>query len=239
LIDRRIAAHFFPSGNPLGAEIPFGEDGLLRVVGVVDQARLYDVHEDGRPQLYVRADQIGRRRLAFVLRTDRDPQAVVPEVRAALQRVDPRLALGEVMTMGEIAGRAVSQQRVSAVLIAGFAIGALILAAMGIYGVVAGSVTRRQHELAVRLALGASHTRVLGLVLGEGARLVALGSLIGAPGVYVVGRLLRGVLAGVAPTDPPTLAVVAVGLAAVAMLACLAPARRVLRIEPARALRDA
>jgi putative ABC transport system permease protein len=163
----------------------------------------------------------------------------VPEVRAALQRVDPRLALGEVMTMAEIAGRAVSQQRVSAVLIAGFAIGALILAAMGIYGVVAGSVTRRQHELAVRLALGANHTRVLGLVLGEGARLVALGILIGAPGVYVAGRLLRGVLVGVAPTDPPTLAMVAVGLAAVAMLACLAPARRVLRIEPARALRDA
>lgn len=239
MIDGRLAAHFFPSGSPLGAEIPFGENSRVRIIGVVEQARMYDVHEDGRPQLYVRADQFGRRRLVFVMRTDRDPQSVVPDVRAALRRVDPRLAVGEVLTMEEIAARAVSQERVSAVLISGFALGALVLAAMGLYGVVSGSVTRRRHELAVRLALGADHGRVLRLVVGEGARLVLIGMLIGVPGVYFAGGVLENLLVGVAPTDPSTLAAVALGLGLVALVACYAPARRVLRIEPAQALRDA
>jgi len=97
LIDRHLAAHFFPSGTPLGAEIPFGDDVRLRVVGVVDQARLYDVHEDGLPQLFVRSDQFPRRRLAFVLRTERESSYVVHDVRAALQRVAPRLARGGVL----------------------------------------------------------------------------------------------------------------------------------------------
>ncbi|HVL66784.1 MAG TPA: ADOP family duplicated permease [Vicinamibacterales bacterium] len=237
LIDRQLAARFFPSGNPLGAEIPLGQNRVT-VVGVVEQARMYGVHEDGRPQLYIRADQWVRRRPAFVLRADRHAQAIMPDVRAALRRVDSRLALGEVVTMEEIARQALSQERVSAVMIAGFALGALVLAAMGVYGVIAGSVTRRRHELAVRLALGANHPRVLRLVLAEGARLVALGMLIGVPGVYFAGGLLQGVLVGIAPTDPVTLAGVAVGLGAVAMLACYAPARRVLRIEPAQALRE-
>jgi putative ABC transport system permease protein len=109
---------------------------------------------------------------------------------------------------------------------------------MGLFGVVAGSVTRRRHELAVRMALGADHRRVLRLVLTEGARLVGLGVLIGVPGVYAAGRLLRGVLVGVSPWDIPTLLAVALGVGAVTMATCLVPARRVLRIEPARLLRE-
>jgi putative ABC transport system permease protein len=238
LIDSVLAKQFFPTGSPLGAKIPTGQTTPLTVVGVVDQARLYDVHQDGRPQLYFRAEDTGARSLAFVLRAGRNPQAIAPDVRAAVRRVDPRLALAELRTMDEIVGDALRQQRVSAVLIAGFALGALLLAAMGLFGVVSSAVTRRRHEFGVRLALGADHGRVLRLVLREGAVLVAVGLLIAVPGVYLAGGLIKGVLVGVSPLDPATLLTVALGLALVAMTACYLPARRVLRIEPAQSLRE-
>jgi putative ABC transport system permease protein len=238
LIDRQLARQFFPTGDPLGAKIPFGDQQSLVVVGVVEQARLYDIHKDGRPQLFVRAEDWGYRALNYVLRTGRDPRALVPEARDAIRRIDPRIALADVRTMDDVVGDALRQQRLSAVLIAGFALGALILAAMGLFGVVSGSVTRRRHELAVRLAVGADHGRVLRLVVREGATLVALGVLIGVPGVYVAGRLIRGVLVGVSPLDPLTLAAVALGLGLVAMTACYVPARRVLAIDPAQSLRQ-
>jgi putative ABC transport system permease protein len=109
---------------------------------------------------------------------------------------------------------------------------------MGLFGVVAGSVTRRRHELALRLALGADYGRVLRLVVGEGAALVGLGMLIGIPGIYVAAGLIRDVLVGVSPTDPLTLVAVSLGLGAVAMAACYVPARRVLAIDPAQSLRQ-
>jgi putative ABC transport system permease protein len=174
----------------------------------------------------------------MLLRTQRDPAMLVSEIRAALRNVEPQIAIAEVRTMEEIMGTALRQQRISAVLIGGFAGGALLLSAMGLFGVVSAAVTRRRHELAVRLALGADHGRMLRLVLGEGTALVGAGVLIGAPGLYFAGRLLRGVLVGVSPSDPLTLAIVAISLALVALLACYVPARRVLRIEPARSLRQ-
>jgi putative ABC transport system permease protein len=154
-----------------------------------------------------------------------------------MRRVDPRLAVSQVRTMNEIVDESLSQQRLGAVLIGGFALGALLLAAMGLFGVVSGSVTRRRHELAMRLVLGADYGRVLRLVLGEGALLVGLGVLIGVPGVYAAGGLIRSVLVGISPSDPVTLVTVAVGLALVALAACYIPARRVLEIDPARSLR--
>jgi putative ABC transport system permease protein len=239
LVDRQLASRFFPTGNPLGARIPFGNDGKqsLTIVGVVDQARLYDVHQDGRPQLILRAEHWGYRTLFYTLRTERDPQRLIPEVRGVVRKIDPRLALTDVRTMEAIVDNALRQQRVSAVLIAGFALGALLLAAMGVFGVVAGSVTRRRHELALRLALGADHRRVLHHVLAEGALLVGLGVLIGLPGIYIASGLLRGILVGVSPSDPLTMVSVAFGLSVVAMAACYVPARRVLRIDPAQSLR--
>jgi len=237
LIDDHLARQFFPAGSPLGAKIPFAE-GSLTVVGVVAQARLYDIHEDGRPQLYVRAEDTAFRNLFYVMRSSRPPESLIPEARAAIRAIDPRLAAVDATTLDQIVGDAVRQQRLSAVLIAGFALGALVLAAMGLFGVISGSVTRRRHEFAVRLALGADHGRVLRLVVGDGARLVAAGLLIGAPGVYLAGHLLRSVLVGVSPLDPSTLTAVALGLGVVAMTACYVPARRVLRLEPAESLRQ-
>jgi putative ABC transport system permease protein len=141
-------------------------------------------------------------------------------------------------TMDEIVADARSRERISAVLIGSLALGALLLVAMGLFGMISGSVARRRGELAVRLALGATHGRIIRLVVSEGARLVAIGLLIAVPGIYMAGEALRGFLIGVSPFDGPTLVGVAGGLVAVALLACYLAARRVTTIAPERLLRE-
>jgi putative ABC transport system permease protein len=238
VIDSELAEYFFPTGSALGARIPFGDPDTLVIVGVVQQARLYDVHEDGRGQVYIRADDWGYSSLSWAIRTERDPEQLIDEVRTAIHQIDPQLALANVQSMSDVVKHSLSQQRVSAVLIGGFAAGGLLLAAMGLFGVVSAAVTRRRHELAVRLALGAEHGRVLRLVLSEGAQLVLLGVAIGVPGTYFSGRAISATLVGVSPSDPLTLSSVGVGLGLVALAACYVPARRVLGIEPAASLRN-
>jgi putative ABC transport system permease protein len=236
MVDAAIARRFFPQGGPLGARIRMGERSLT-IIGVFDQARLYDVHADGRPQVLIRTEDYGIRPLFYVMRTSREPQSLLPDVRAAVRQLDTRVPVGDARAMDDIVGQSLSPQSMGAALISAFAIGALVLAAMGLFGVVSGSVTRRYHELAVRLALGAEHRDVLRLVLKEGARLVVLGVLIGAPGIYIANYLIRGLLVGVSPSDPLTLVGAALGLLFVTLVTCYVPARRALGIEPAQLLR--
>lgn len=236
MIDAAVARRFFPSGNPLGAVVSF--EGLrFTIIGVVDPARLYDVHADGRPQVLIRVEDRGFRPLFYVMRTTRDPRSLLGDVRAAVRRIDARVPVGDVRTMEEIVQASLSPQAMGGALIGAFALGALLLAAMGLFGVVSGSVTRRRHELAVRMACGADHRRILRLVLREGALLVAAGLLIGMPGMYLAKGLLRSLLVGVSPTDPLTLLAASGGLLVVTLAACYVPARRTLRIEPAELLR--
>jgi putative ABC transport system permease protein len=237
VIDRTLASRFFPRGSAVGARMEFRGDSLV-VVGVVEHARQYDVHQDGRPQVYVRNADYTEHTLSFALRSGRSPAALISDARAAVGRVDQQLALAEVRPMEEYVHEALRQPRLSAVLLSGFSVGALLLAAMGLYGVIAGAVGRRRHELAVRLALGADHGGVLRLVLREGGLLVLLGLVVGVPGVLVASRLLGRVLVGVSPFDPVTLLAVAGLLGVVALVACWLPARRVAEIEPARLLRQ-
>jgi putative ABC transport system permease protein len=237
IIDTALARRFFPEGNPLGWQIQIGNQPFT-IIGVVDQARLYDVHVDGRPQILTRAENFGSRPLFYVMRTTREPHSLLPEVQAAIHRIDARVPVGEPRSMEDLVQASLSPQAMGGVLISAFAAGALLLAAMGIFGVVSGSVTRRQHELAVRLALGADHRRVLRLVLKEGALLVLAGLLIGAPGIYLAKGLIQGLLVGVSPYDPLTLLGAALGLLLVTMVACYVPARRALGIEPAQLLRQ-
>jgi putative ABC transport system permease protein len=237
LIDTALARRFFPEGNAVGATIMVGRQPAT-IIGVVNQARLYDVHADGRPQILVRnAENFGARPLFFVMRTTREPHSLLPEVQSAVHRIDPRVAVGDARSMDDLVQATLSPQAIGGTLISAFAAGAVLLAAMGLFGVVSGSVTRRRHELAIRLALGADHGRVLRLVMKEGALLVMAGLMIGAPGVYFANRLIRGLLVGVSPSDPLTLLASALGLLMVTMATCYAPARRALKIEPAQLLR--
>jgi len=238
LIDGQLAKQFFPGSSPLGSTVQC--DGkLLTIVGVVEQARLNDLHQDGRPQLIVRAEDYSNRRPSFyAVRTDSDPHSLISEVQGAIRQIDRRVPVSDVHTLDEIVAERRSRERISAVLLAGLALGALLLVAMGLFGMVSGSVARRRGELAVRLALGATHGRVIRLVVGEGARLLLLGLVIGLPGVYLAGEALKGFLIGVPPDDAPTLAAVAAGLVAVALLACYLAARRVTGITPGQLLRE-
>jgi putative ABC transport system permease protein len=237
MIDTAIGRRFFPQGNALGAKVVLGQRSLT-VIGVVDQARLYEVHADGRPQILIRnAEDFGTRPLFFVMRTTREPQSLLPDVRAAVRGVEPRVAVGDARAMEDIVDASLSPQSIGAVLISAFAVGALLLAAMGLFGVVSGSVTRRRHEFAVRLALGADPRRVLLLVLKESALLVVAGLLIGVPGIYIGNGFIRGLLVGVSPFDPLTLLAAGFGLLLVTMATCYVPARRALGIEPGQLLR--
>jgi putative ABC transport system permease protein len=237
LIDRHLAQQFFPMANPVGAKLMF--DGtLLTIVGVIQQARLYTLYEDGRPQILVRPSEHTPYTPYFTIRTDREPDSVMAEVRAAIHQVDARIPVTPVRTMNDIVTDSIRQQRISAVMIAGFAVGAFLLLLMGLFGLISSSVARRRGELAVRLALGATHGRVIQLVIGEGTRLLALGFLLGIPGVYVAGQVMRGVLVGVSPFDPRTLIAVAAGFIGLALVACYLAARRVIAIAPERLLRD-
>ena len=235
VIDTAFARRFFPGANPVGTRLPF--DGRT-IVGIVEHARLYDVYRDGRPQLYLQnlPDSFQRAQY-YVLATTRDPDALLPEVRAAVRSVDARVAVGEARTMEQIVADALRQQRTGATLISGFALGALLLAAMGIFGVIATSVTRRRHELAVRLAVGADRRNVRRLILREAVLLVGGGVLAGVPAVYAVGGAIRGALVGVSASDPLTLLGAATGLALITLGTAYVAARRVLSIDPATLLR--
>ena len=238
VIDRHLAEQFFPNSNPLGSTMTLN-DRSFTIVGVVNQARLHALDKDGRPQLIVRAeDYPSRGYWFFVIRTTGEPQALIQDARGVIRRIEPRIPVSKMLTMNEIVADQRSRERISAVVIAGLAIGALLLVAVGLFAVVSGSVTRRRGELAVRLALGATHARVMRLLLSEGAILVGFGLVMGAPGVYAVGSMVRGLLIDISPWDRPTLAGAALGLALVAMAACYVPARRVLRIDPAPLLRQ-
>jgi len=200
---------------------------------------LYALHEDGRPQLFVRVEDYDNRQTSYyALRMDRDPHALIPEVRMAIRQLNPEVPISDVHTMEEIVAERRSRERISAVMISGLAIGALLLVLMGLFGMISGSVARRRGELAVRMALGATHGRVIRLVVGEGARLIAFGLLLAIPGIDMAGRALQGLLIGLSPFDIPTIAAVAIALAGVALLACYLAARRVTTIDPERLLRE-
>jgi putative ABC transport system permease protein len=242
LIDRQLAQYFFPTGDPLGVKFTFNGKELT-VVGVVEQARLYDLYQDGRPQLYLRsepwaAENFGARTASFVVRAERDLGALIPEVRDVLRRIDPRIPLADVRTMEEIVENTLRQEHISAVLIAGFALGALLLTAMGLFGIISGSVTRRRGEMAIRLALGATHNNILRLLVHDGARLIALGLLLGTPVLYMSGQAIRGILVGVSPFDAVTLLGVGIGFSTIALTTCCIAAMRVMSIEPSDTLKE-
>lgn len=239
IIDQRMARYFFGDRSPLGATI-MCDDRRLTIVGVVEQPRIESLHRaDSHPQIFMRAEDHPDRPWRMALHTTGDPAALIPDMQAIVRRLDRRVPISDVETLDGIVADRRSQERTSTMVIAGLAIGALLLVAVGLFGMVSGNVVERRSELALRLALGATHRQVIHAVVGDGARLVAIGAVIGVPGIYVVGRALSGMLIEVSPFDALTLAAVALGLAGVALLACYVAAKPAAAIEPERLLRDA
>ena len=174
----------------------------------------------------------------FLVRTALEPDTLIPVLRRTVQEVNPDLAVERVKTMDTVIAESVWQRRLWGWVLGAFAALALLLAAVGLYGVMSYLVSQRTRELGIRLAIGARPGSVLSLVLGSGMKLVAVGAALGLLGALAAGRLLAGVLFGVSATDPITYAAVPIVLAGVAALACTVPAVRASRINPITALRE-
>jgi predicted permease len=242
LISQSLAREKWPNQDPLGRQIEFGNmDGDLRpltVVGVVGDVREDSLDRPPRPTIYVDCRQRPETSYDFnvVLRTNADPAAIIAAARRILRQLDPNVP-PRFATMAEVVSGSVQSRRFNLILVGLFAATALLLAAAGMYGVMAYAVARRSNEIGVRMALGASRTSVLRLVLGQGLLTAGAGALLGLVIAWAVTRALSSLLFGLSATDPLTFTAAAVVLVAVAMLACYLPARRASKVDPMVALR--
>jgi ABC-type antimicrobial peptide transport system permease subunit len=232
-----MARFFWPNENPLGKMFSQGSDQgpWKQVIGVVGDVREWNLTHKAVPEAY--DPFTGSSRLFLIVHTSLAPSAVTAQARRALAQVDGTLPLYSVRSMDEVvAGQAQGQQFLS-VLVGSFAGLALILAAIGIYGVLSYLVTQRTREIGIRMSLGASRFRVLGELLREGMVLALIGLAAGACGAFAAGRILASLLHEVKPGDPWIFLGTALLLAAVALVACYVPARRAARLDPMKALR--
>jgi ABC-type antimicrobial peptide transport system permease subunit len=215
-----------------------GEDEpvLARVVGMVGDVRMTNLAREPQWQMYYSFGQYTNTGLSLAVRTEGDPAAVTNGVREALKARDPDIPLGQVATMAEVIWDAVATPRILMAALGAFALVALFLSAVGIYSILAFYVLRRVHEIGIRVAMGATGGRVMGLILRRGLALVALGLVLGLGGAAYLARFLQEQLFEVQATDPGTFAGVSLGLLLVAVLAALIPAWRAVRVDPVRAL---
>jgi putative ABC transport system permease protein len=249
VINQALAERFYPGEDPIGKRIRRGwfddAEPWATVVGVAADVKQDGLDKPAGTELYFLHSQWDNvegldppRTLYLVVRTAGDPLALVPGVRAALRRLDPSLPLAELAPLERVVSSSLVRSRFLTLLVAVFAAIALLLAAVGTYGVLAYAVEERRHEVGVRMALGATARDVLRMVVGQGMRPVVAGLALGLAGALAVGRLLETQLYAVAPTDPATYAAVPVVLIGVALLACLLPGRSATRVDPAVALRQ-
>jgi predicted permease len=241
LISQAFARQFWPGENPIGKRlrISFSPEVSREVVGVVG-----DVKERGlgvleplatlyRPILHSRTGSV-----SLVVRSDQGGTGLAEAVRRVLQQINPELPLRDVRSMDELVAESLSQKRFSMYLFAALAGLAIVLAAVGIYSVLAYAVRSRVQEISIRIALGAQIQDVLALMAGEGMKPVLAGIAAGAYGAWMLSGLLSRLVFGISPADPYTFAAVALLLAIVALMACLIPAYRATRVEPLAALRN-
>jgi putative ABC transport system permease protein len=240
IINDALARRFFPGENPVGKRITFEWYDTLRaeVVGVVGSIRELGPAAEPAPAIYIpfrkRPDDV----FHVVVRAAGDPGALAASLRQVVHAIDPNQPVSEIRTMADVAGGALARPRLNLMLLGIFSLLALVLAAIGLYGVITYSVAQRRTEIGVRVALGARRNDVLRLVVGEGMRLTVAGLGIGLVGALALTRLMESMLFGVRPADPLTLAGVAALLAAIALVACWLPARRAAATDPAIALRS-
>jgi putative ABC transport system permease protein len=247
VIDERLAQRLWPDGDPLGKELfiqrfnvqTFGLDRVpLRVVGLAEPVRAQSLAAEGRETIYYPYRFFPWFPLSFVVRTSGNPTGIIEAIRREVEAVDPDIPLSNVRLMNDYVDDALAQTRFALTLIGTFAGMALVLASVGLYGVIAYSVRQRTREIGVRVAFGASNGAVVRLVVGQGL-LLALGGLgVGLIGAFVATRLVSGLFYGVSSTDPLTLGTVSLVLVSVAIAASYIPARRATRIDPVVALRD-
>jgi putative ABC transport system permease protein len=241
VINQTAAQRLFPDEDPIGQRIQrpsLGPDSpLYTVVGVVDDAADIDLTDNLEPEVFLAFAQQPVSLMSIVVRARSDPLAIVPAIRRALREVDPEVPGWQFSTLDEIVGESVARERFLSSLLGLFASAALILAAVGIFGLISFTVAERTREIGIRVALGATREQVVRMVLRHTAKLAIVGLAIGVAGAVAATRLLEGMLYGVSAMDPATYATVVALIALTAIVAGLLPARRAARVDPMEALR--
>ncbi len=239
ILAETTAKRVFPGENPIGKKVHFGDKDapVMEVVGVAGDILGNGLQKAPEPIAYVPYWYRGRNTTSLVVRTGMDPKTIAGAVRAELRKLDPELPVGQFRTMQDIVSTSVAERKFQLTLVLVFAGIALILACLGIFGVVSYTVAQRRGEMGIRLALGASAGDLRTMVIRQGLAPVGVGLAFGLASALAMGRLLEGLLFGVKSTDPWTLAAVSAVLLGVAALACYIPAMRVSRADPLTALR--
>jgi predicted permease len=247
VINQAMAETYWPGEDPLGKRVKLGEGrpgvgqrptkNWITIVGVIPDARTESLANATVPQIYLSLYQETPKELAIFLRGDLNASAMPERVRAMVQSIDPELPVYGAQTLNGAVTASMEQRRFSMDIVAAFAVTALLLAALGIYGVISYIVSERTRDIGIRLALGAQRATIMGMVLRQGLGLAAAGAALGLAGSVIVSHLMAGLLYGVSPTDLITFAGVTLVLAAVALAACYLPARRAMRVDPIVALR--
>jgi predicted permease len=240
IVSKRLADQLWPGENPVGRQALLWKgqgDDPAEVIGVVGNMRERGLAEQPTLAVYLPVYGSGAEHIYFAIHTTASKQALIPMVRTILSGIDPDLPLATVQTLEELVVASTSTQRFTVILLGAFALLALVLALVGIYGVMSYSVSRQTAEIGVRMALGASRERVLGFIVVQGMKPVVIGLVVGIAAALALSRVIAGLLFGVTAYDPLTYAAVAALLAATAVLACLLPARQAMRVDLVSALR--
>jgi putative ABC transport system permease protein len=238
IINERMARRYFPDRDPLGQRIFVrNEQASREVVGVVKSIKHFGLDQEPQPEMYVSFGQSPSRYLRMVLRTASDPIALVKPVQQQVWDLDRELPLAKINSMDELVSHSAAQRRSNMLLLTIFAVVALVLSAVGIYGVISYSVTQRTHEIGVRMALGASPDAIVRLILRRGMILTATGIVIGTVGAIALMRLIRSLLFEVGTVDVAIFVIVPLMFAFIALIACFFPARKAARVDPLIALR--
>ncbi len=239
IVNHTMARTYYGNESPIGRRIrPGFQDPWCTIVGVVEDLKNAGLDKPAGTELFLPERQANSRNQVYLaMRTAGDPHSLIGAVRAAVGAIDPSLPLAQVRTMDEVLAGARSRPQFLTTLLGLFSTIALLLAAVGLYGVISYSVTRRMTEFGIRMAMGAKSSDVLGLVLSQGLKLAAAGVLAGAVGALALTRLIRGLLFGVSSFDPLTFCAMALLLGAVTVAACIIPARRATKVDPLIALR--
>jgi predicted permease len=240
VINESLARKRFPNANPIGKMFKTGDatDGWVRIVGICADTRYTNLRDDAPPQFFMlfrQQAQVGG--MTYAIRTQMEPAALVPALRRVVQGIDRDLPLVGVRTQREQIDATMQMERMFAALTTGFGVLALVLACVGIYGIMAYQVANRTNEIGIRLALGAQPGRVRGMILGESGWLACVGIVVGVGAALGLARLVKSMLFGIQPWDPATMIGGVLILLAVALAASWIPARRAAGVEPMVALR--
>ncbi|MCM3900452.1 MAG: ABC transporter permease [Pyrinomonadaceae bacterium] len=238
IINNELARTYFSNEDPLGKRITF-DDGQswISIVGVIGDVKQLGLDSSAKPEVYFPYLQVSEPSMSLVVRTASDPLSLAAAVKNQIQTIDKDLPIDEAKTMQQLLAESVSGRRFNMLLLSVFALVALVLAVVGIYGVMSYTVTQRTHEIGIRVAIGAQSRDVFRMVIGQGMMLAMIGVAFGLVGAFGLTRLMATMLFGVEPSDPATFVSIAVLLIVVALVACYIPGRRAAKVNPLVALR--